>query len=141
MDSQVDTQVGTQVDSQVDTEVDTQIDVVKRNFHKDVVHRAVFNTSAREPCACGCYEYYSQRCGCLYKSVYLKCGKTKSKKTGKAILCKAGYGRKVRVEDVVVPFRCPRHRQGYDPVNQQPVNHAETTAEEIEEAEEEEEEQ
>ncbi|KAI1406787.1 hypothetical protein F5Y13DRAFT_176374 [Hypoxylon sp. FL1857] len=93
--------------------MDPKVDIVKRSFDKDVRKRGILNTSAREPCECGMYEYYSQKCGCLYKSVFLKCGKTVSEKTGNPILCQAGRGRNVKVESAVVPFRCASCRIGY----------------------------
>ncbi|KAI0381646.1 hypothetical protein F5Y04DRAFT_280726 [Hypomontagnella monticulosa] len=103
--------------------MDSQVDIVKRYFYVDVAKRAVVNTSAKEPCVCGCYQYYSQRCGCLYKSVHLKCGKTKSS-NGNVILCREGRRRKIRVESAVVPFRCPLHRNGYaPPITQQKEPH------------------
>ncbi|KAI4868236.1 hypothetical protein F4820DRAFT_411280 [Hypoxylon rubiginosum] len=88
----------------------SNVELVRNRFHKDMWKRAVTNTSARIPCSCGKYQYYSQKCGCLYTSVHLKCGKTLSDKSGLPILCKAGHGRKVRVWDVLVPFYCEECR-------------------------------
>ncbi|OTA90058.1 hypothetical protein M434DRAFT_33883 [Hypoxylon sp. CO27-5] len=94
------------------TAMEPNIDLVKRDFTGDVWNRAVLNNSAQDQCVCGTYQYYSQKCGCLYKSVFLKCGKTISEKTGDHILCPAGRGRKVRVETAMVPFRCAGCRRG-----------------------------
>ncbi|KAI0834044.1 hypothetical protein F5Y06DRAFT_307218 [Hypoxylon sp. FL0890] len=101
------------------------VDIVKRSFGKDVLKRGILNASTQDPCPCGTYQYYSQKCGCLYKSVFLKCGKTISQKTGEPILCPAGHGRKIRVEDAVVPFRCQICRRG----NERAINRQEVQGE------------
>ncbi|KAI0171672.1 hypothetical protein GGR52DRAFT_591531 [Hypoxylon sp. FL1284] len=85
-------------------------ELIKKSFEKDVLKRAVNNTSD-DPCSCGLYKYYSQKCGCIYKSVYLKCGKTISEKTGRPILCGLGRGRNVKVQDALVPFYCKNCRE------------------------------
>ncbi|KAI1104843.1 hypothetical protein F4804DRAFT_341582 [Jackrogersella minutella] len=86
------------------------IHLVKRDFEVDVQKRGVLNIFAKEPCVCGLYTYYSQKCGCFYKRVFLKCGKTKSQKTGDSILCAAGRGRKIDVKTAMVPFNCEKCR-------------------------------
>ncbi|KAI0112342.1 hypothetical protein F4776DRAFT_640947 [Hypoxylon sp. NC0597] len=92
--------------------MEPNVDLVKRSFAADVRKRAIPNTSTEDQCVCGTYQYYSQKCGCLYKSVFLKCGRTVSEKTGEAILCPAGRRRKVKVETAMVPFRCAECRRG-----------------------------
>ncbi|KAI1382884.1 uncharacterized protein F4822DRAFT_439224 [Hypoxylon trugodes] len=91
--------------------MDPNLDVVKRSFRTDVLKRKVVNTSAKEPCSCGLYQYYSHKCGCIYKSVHFKCGKTTSEKTGDRILCPSGRGRKIRVNSAIVPFNCAQCRR------------------------------
>ncbi|KAI1134272.1 hypothetical protein F5Y05DRAFT_398875 [Hypoxylon sp. FL0543] len=94
------------------TAMEPHVDLVRKSFGKDVLNRGILNTSAREPCVCGLYQYYSQKCGCVYKSVFLKCGRTLSEKTGDPILCPAGHRRKIKVETALVPFRCRKCRKG-----------------------------
>ncbi|KAI1770579.1 hypothetical protein F4818DRAFT_446195 [Hypoxylon cercidicola] len=86
------------------------LELITRRFEKDVQKRGVTNPLAHDSCKCGQYQYHSQKCGCVYKSVFLKCGETVSKKTGDPILCRAGRGRIVKVQDVLVPFYCPKCR-------------------------------
>ncbi|KAI6088725.1 hypothetical protein F4821DRAFT_257564 [Hypoxylon rubiginosum] len=84
--------------------------LVIREFDIDVYQRGVVNPASDHSCTCGSYQYYSQKCGCLYKTVLLKCGKTHSKK-GNTVLCREGRGRKVRVFDAMVPFNCAQCRR------------------------------
>ncbi|KAI0880147.1 uncharacterized protein GGS22DRAFT_175649 [Annulohypoxylon maeteangense] len=88
-----------------------KVDLIKKGFELDVMKRAIDNTAARNPCPCGMYQYYSQKCGHLYKKIHLKCGRSTSKKTGDAILCSAGRLRRVDVETAMVPFHCSTCRQ------------------------------
>ncbi|KAI1759098.1 hypothetical protein GGR53DRAFT_471678 [Hypoxylon sp. FL1150] len=85
-------------------------DIVSREFELDVFKRGVLNPSASDPCKCGYYQYQSMKCGCIFKGVYLKCGRVFSSKTGAPILCKQGHGRRVQVHDAVVPFYCKECR-------------------------------
>ncbi|XXG98025.1 hypothetical protein Hte_004342 [Hypoxylon texense] len=91
--------------------MESNVELVTNSFRRDVLTRGVVNSAAPTPCECGLYQYYSQKCGCLYKSVHLKCGNTLSENTGMPILCRAGRGRKVRVHDAVVPFHCAECRR------------------------------
>ncbi|KAI1447312.1 hypothetical protein F5Y02DRAFT_380532 [Annulohypoxylon stygium] len=86
-------------------------ELVRNNFKIDVLKRAVVSNATVEPCACGKYQYFSQKCGHLYKSVYLKCGKFHSSKTGEPTLCRTGYQRVVDVCTAVVPFYCATCRK------------------------------
>ncbi|KAI1086536.1 hypothetical protein F5B19DRAFT_478873 [Rostrohypoxylon terebratum] len=86
-------------------------ELVRGSLKVDVLKRAVISAAPLNPCACGKYQYFSQKCGHPYKSVHLKCGKMTSAKTGRPVLCPAGRQRVVNVETAVVPYYCQSCRQ------------------------------